>query len=161
MQDDLQDLLADIKALGYPIKLDTNGLRPQVLRRIVAAGLVDYVAMDVKNCPARYGETVGIPGLDLAPIEESLRFLLSGAVDYELRTTVSEEFHDEQAVAEMARWVQELVPGKKAKRFFIQPFVDRDSVLCPGLHTVQAEKVRRLREIVAICAENAEIRGNG
>ncbi len=158
-QEDLEALLRDIKALGYPIKLDTNGYRPAVLRDLVSRGLVDYVAMDVKNCPARYGETVGLPNLDLRPVEESLRFLTDAGVDYELRTTVVEEFHDAEAMAALGSWIQNVVSGKKVRRYFIQPFTDRDSILVPGLHTPNSEKVRVFREILAPFAENIEIRG--
>ena len=94
----LEDLLRRIKELGYLVKLDTNGSRPAVLKRLTEEKLVDYVAMDVKNSPARYGQTVGAEKLDIAPLEESLRFLLAGTVSYELRTTVVEEFHDPEAM---------------------------------------------------------------
>ena len=88
LRPDLPELLSQIKELGYPVKLDTNGGRPAQLRALAEAGLVDYVAMDVKNSPGRYGETAGVPGLDLAPFRESVSFLLQGTVDYEFRTTV-------------------------------------------------------------------------
>ncbi len=158
-QEDLEDLLTDIKAMGYPIKLDTNGYKPQALKKLVLGGLVDYVAMDVKNCPARYGETVGLSKLDMAPIEESLKFLLAGNVDYELRTTVSEEFHGPQDIEEMGKWLRELCAEKKISKFFLQPFTDRDTVLQPGLHTVPSEKVRLFQANLVPCAEIVEIRG--
>ena len=72
LQKDLPQLLRKIKELGYLVKLDTNGNRPDVLKAVVEAGLVDYVAMDVKNCPARYGQTAGIPHMTLQHIEESI-----------------------------------------------------------------------------------------
>ena len=78
LQPDLPDFLRRVKALGYAVKLDTNGGRPQVLRALAEEGLVDYVAMDIKNCPDRYAETAGVPGLDLAPIRESVEFLMGG-----------------------------------------------------------------------------------
>ena len=87
----LPGLLREIRALGYSVKLDTNGSHPQRLRAVVEAGLADYVAMDVKNSPGRYAETAGVPGLDLRPIRESVAFLLEGTVDYEFRTTVVEQ----------------------------------------------------------------------
>ena len=80
LQPDLPAFLARIKAMGYAVKLDTNGTLPRRLEAILATKLVDYVAMDVKNSPARYGQTVGAEKLDIAPLEESLRFLLAGTV---------------------------------------------------------------------------------
>ncbi len=158
-QEDLKELLRDIKALGYPIKLDTNGYRPAVLKDIVDRGLVDYVAMDVKNSPERYAQTVGLPNMALSRVEESLRFLMSGPVDYELRTTVSEEYHRTQDIEAMANWLHALCPDKKILRFFLQPFTDRDTVLQSGLHTVMPEKVRLFQRILEPYAENVEIRG--
>ena len=65
LRPDLKPLLEDIHALGYPVKLDTNGSHPRALVDLVERKLVDYVAMDVKNSPERYPETVGVPGLDV------------------------------------------------------------------------------------------------
>ena len=155
----LEALLHRIKELGYLIKLDTNGSRPAVLKALAENKLVDYVAMDVKNCPSRYGRTVGVERLDISPMEESLRFLLSGEVSYELRTTVVEELHDEAAALEMGRWLCELVPGTKPSRLFLQQFLDRDSVLVAGLHTPTAEKLEMLRQTLAPYVENVQIRG--
>ena len=155
----LAGLLRQIKALGYLVKLDTNGSRPAVLKALVAEKLVDYVAMDVKNCPARYGQTVGVERIDLAPMEESLAFLLSGAVDYEFRTTVVDEFHDEASIREMGQWLCSLVPGTKPKRLFLQLFRDRESVLFSGLHTPTGENTKLFADILRGYAEFVDIRG--
>lgn len=156
---DLEDLIQTIKALGYAVKLDTNGSRPEVLKRLVNNGLLDYVAMDVKNCPARYPETVGLAGINLAAVEESLTFLLSGAVDYELRTTVADELHDEQAFAEIGHWLARLSPKRQATRFFLQSYVDRDSVLCTGLHAPTEGKLAACRDALAPYVSKIFIRG--
>lgn len=155
----LGELLGSIKALGYSVKLDTNGSRPEVLKALAAQGLVDYVAMDVKNSPARYSETTGASQSLLPAITESLNFLLQGTVDYELRTTVVDELHDENSVAEMGSWLASLAPGRKVKRFFLQPFADRESVLMPGLHTPAKEKLAAFTALLAPFAETVELRG--
>ena len=155
----LEDLLRRVKALGYLIKLDTNGSRPAVLKRLVDSKLVDYVAMDVKNCPRRYGQTVGLEKMDLQPVEESLRFLLSGAVSHELRTTVVDEFHDAQAMEEMGQWLADLTAGAKPQRLFLQPFLDRDSVLVSGLHTPSAGQLAVFREKLGRYIETVQLRG--
>ena len=82
---DMAEFLRKIKDLGYAVKLDTNGSFPQRLRELVEAGLVDRVAVDIKNAPALYGKTIGVPGFDLGPVEETKNYLLSGAVEYELK----------------------------------------------------------------------------
>jgi len=155
----LAELLRQIKALGYLVKLDTNGSRPAVLKALVTENLIDYVAMDVKNAPARYGQTVGVKNMDITPLEESLCFLLSGAVDYELRTTVVDEFHDEDSIRDMGQWLCSLVPGVKPKRLFLQSFRDRDSVLVAGLHTPAAEKLAACKQQLSVFSEFMGIRG--
>ena len=130
---ELPEFLRQIKSLGYLVKLDTNGSNPALLKALVQEGLLDYVAMDIKNSPSRYGETVGLPRMDLTSIEESIRFLLEDNVGYEFRTTVVAQFHNEASVEEMGRWLASLVPGKKPRALYLQTFVDRESVLFAGL----------------------------
>ena len=159
LQNDLPDLLRKIKELGYLIKLDTNGNRPAVLKALVEEGLIDYVAMDIKNSPARYGETAGIPNMTLSHVEESIRYLLSGAVDFEFRTTVAEELHTPEDFTNIGLWLQTLGNHKKAPKFFIQPYVDRDSVLVTGLHTPSKEKLVLMQQNLAHFVESVHLRG--
>ena len=159
VQKDLPDLLRSIKALGYPVKLDTNGSNPTMLKALVAEGLVDYVAMDLKNSREKYSLTAGVAGLAMDKIEESLSFLLEGTLDYELRTTVVRELHEENDFRNMARWILELSSGKKAKRLFLQSFVDRDSVLCPGYTAAEEGEMANFLAEIQIAADSAKIRG--
>ena len=159
LQKDLPELLKGIKALGFSVKLDTNGSRPQVLKALVQAGLVDYVAMDVKNSPTCYGETTGVSRLELGDLEESLRFLIEGNANYELRTTVVAELHSEQSIAEMGRWLASLVPGKKPEKLFLQCFVDRDSVLEGGLHAPEEHQLQKYAAILTPYVGQALVRG--
>ena len=91
------DLLRKIRELGFPIKLDTNGTHPDRLRRAAAEGLIAYAAMDIKNSPERYAETIGLPSFDLGPVRESAAFLMSSGLDFEFRTTVVRELHDAES----------------------------------------------------------------
>ena len=149
----LPELLARIKELGYPVKLDTNGSHPERLRSLVRQGLVDYVAMDIKNSPERYGETVGVPALDLTPFQESVAFLLQGDVDYEFRTTVVREFHDSDSFQAIGPWLS------GARRYFLQCFVDRDTVLQEGLHPWDADSLRAFADLVRPYVHQVELRG--
>ena len=153
LRPDLPELLSQIKELGYPVKLDTNGGRPARLRALAERGLVDYVAMDVKNSPGRYGETAGTPGLDLAPFRESVSFLLQGTVDYEFRTTVVREFHDADSFKAIGPWIA------GAKRYFLQSFVDRDTVLQEGLHPWDGETLEGFADLVRPYVQQVELRG--
>ena len=155
---DLPVFLEKIKEMGFLVKLDTNGYRPQVLKDLVENKLVDYVAMDVKNSPATYGQTVGLEKMDLAAIEESLRFLIGGEVDYELRTTLVKPFHDRASIQDMGVWLGSLVPGKKPAKLFLQSFVDRDTVLFAGLSAPETEATQEFAKILEPFAEKVTIR---
>ena len=159
LQKALPDLLAKIKAMGFLAKLDTNGYRPEVLKNLIDGGLVDYVAMDVKNDPAGYARTAGVADLQIGRIEESLRLLLSGAVDYELRTTLVEPLHNVDSILGIREWLAILGAGKKVKKYFLQPFVDRDTVLFSDLKAPETAKLLQYRELLAACADKVEIRG--
>ena len=153
LRPELPQLAEKIKALGYPLKLDTNGNHPDTLRAMLEGGLVDYVAMDVKNAPERYAETVGVPDVDLAPVRESVSLLLEGRVDYEFRTTVIAELHDADSFAAIGEWI------RGAKQYFLQPFTDRETVPYQGLNAPPGEKLAEYLEIVRPFVQRAEIRG--
>lgn len=150
---DIAPLLREVRALGYAVKLDTNGTHPARLRALLDEGLVDYVAMDVKNSPERYAETVGVAGLDLAPIRESAALLMEGRVDYEFRTTVCRELHDDDAI----RGVGEFLAG--ARRIFLQPFADRDTVAFAGFSAPDMPTLERWAEILRGFVGEVGIRG--
>ncbi|MBQ2324363.1 MAG: anaerobic ribonucleoside-triphosphate reductase activating protein, partial [Oscillospiraceae bacterium] len=109
----LPELLEAIRALGFSTKLDTNGYHPAMLRELLERSLVDYVAMDVKNSPEKYAMTCGVPAVDLSPIRESIDLLRHGNADYEFRTTVVRELHEEADFAEIGK----MIAG--AKRYFL------------------------------------------
>ena len=138
----MPQLLEKIKALGYAIKLDTNGAFPEQLEAVVRAGLTDYVAMDIKNSPARYAETAGVPGLALTPIFRSVSFLLRATVDYEFRTTAVAELHDDASFLKLGDWLA------GAKRYYIQCFQPRETVLRTGLHAPSDAQLHHWAELV-------------
>ena len=149
----LGDFLAKIRSLGFPIKLDTNGSCPQGLRNLWERGLIDYVAMDLKNSPDRYAETAGVPGLDLDPVRESAAWLLEGHVDYEFRTTVVRQFHEAEDFLAMSEWIA------GAEQYFLQSFVDRESVLRPGLTPWGREDLERFADLVRPKVPSVRLRG--
>lgn len=153
MRRELPELLRKIKALGYPIKLDTNGSFPGRLKELVAEGLVDYVAMDIKNAPERYGETVGFPKLGLGPTQESIDFLLTGPVDYEFRTTVVQELHRPEDMAAIAEWI------RGAKRYYLQQFKQSERVPNGGLTAPSYQTMEEYLRIVREKIPAAELRG--
>ena len=105
MQKDIADYLYNIKELGLSVKIDTNGGYPEELENLIDRGLVDYVAMDIKNSPLRYEATVGTNNFSIEKIEQSKNILLSGRVDYEFRTTVVKELHTKESLLAAAQWI--------------------------------------------------------
>lgn len=124
---DLPEFIREIKNLGYAVKLDTNGTNPALLKSLALDGLVDYVAMDIKNCFEKYPQTVGVENFDITPIKESIDFLLSGAVDFEFRTTVVKQLHTVEDIERIAKEIS------SAKKYFIQNFVDSGNLIGQGL----------------------------
>ncbi|MCM1324918.1 MAG: anaerobic ribonucleoside-triphosphate reductase activating protein, partial [Acetobacter sp.] len=88
LQPDLIDFLKKIKALGFQVKLDSNGTAPKLLKELIENKLVDYIAMDIKNSRESYHKTAGNGHFNLKNIEESVEFLKQGKVPYEFRTTL-------------------------------------------------------------------------
>ena len=153
LRPELPALLEKVKALGYAVKLDTNGTFPERLEQVVRAGLADYVAMDVKNSPMRYAQTVGAMELDLAPIDKSVSFLLRGTVDYEFRTTAVAELHDDASFLSLADWLA------GARRYVIQCFEPRETVLQAELHAPSPAQLRRWAELVRPKISDVSLRG--
>ncbi len=153
LQPDIERFLYELKDRGYAVKLDTNGSFPDKLAGILELKLVDYVAMDVKNRPEKYAETIGLPQYDLAPVEQSMKVLRESGVDYEFRTTVVERFHTPDDIAALAQWIA------GAPRYFLQNFVDSGHLIdetCRGVpKAVMVEMLGRAREFVPA----AELRG--
>ena len=127
LQPDLPQFLSRIRKMGFGVKLDTNGFRPQVLKEIVNAGLVDYVAMDVKNCPGKYALTTGLPekrsGELWDTVLESIFFLMEGHVAYEFRTTVVGGLHTTEDIRQLAQ----LLRG--ADQWYLQQYHPADDVV--------------------------------
>ena len=150
---DLPDFIARIHEAGFPVKLDTNGNHPAMLAQLLDSGLVDYVAMDIKNSPEKYVQTIGLPSIDLAPIDESIKLLMTSDVDYEFRTTVVHPLHEAADFEEIGAWIQ------GAKRYFLQAFADRDTVPDRTLSAPSADDLQKYRDIATRYVQQAEIRG--
>ena len=151
---DMADFLRKIRELGYRIKLDTNGSFPERLESLIAEGLVDRVAMDVKNDPARYADTVGLRALDLGAVERSRDILMRGAVDYEFRTTVVKGLHTRESLLEAARWIA------GAKEYYLQQYKDSGDLLDPrGLGPFSNQEMHTLRDAVAEILPCVQLRG--
>lgn len=150
---DIFEKIRDIKSLGYKVKLDTNGSRPAILKKLVEAGLLDYVAMDIKNSPEKYFLTIGTNKIDFSSIQESVSFLINGTLEYEFRTTTIKEYHNARDFEEIAHWLE------GAKRYYIQRYIDSENCIAHGLHMVEKEKALVFKAILEKSISHVALRG--
>ncbi len=153
LQPGLKDFLKKIKDMGYSVKLDTNGYRPEILKDVVQSGLVDYVAMDIKNSREKYSLTCGLESMDMTKINESVEFLMSGVVDYEFRTTIVKELHNEDDIQDIVSWI------KGAKKYYLQGFSDSGDLICSGYSGYNKTDLQKLLNIAKNNFETVELRG--
>lgn len=153
LQKDIERFLYEIKEMGYAVKLDTNGSFPEKLKGILEIGLADYVAMDIKNSPSRYAETIGVKNFDIAPIQESINILRDSGVDYEFRTTVTENFHTVDDMRELSLWI------KDTPKYFLQNFVDSGQLIDNTCKGVPKATMYEMLDVVRLNIPDAQIRG--
>ena len=155
LQPGLKDFIKEVRRLGFKVKLDTNGYYPDRLREFVSEGLIDYVAMDVKAPLPKYPVTVGLPeaGFRSDEIRKSIRYLLSGAVDYEFRTTVVREFHTKEDLVAIAKMI------KGCKHYYLQQFVDSGRCIEQGFTAYDRDEMYEMKEAVAKYIPEVELRG--
>lgn len=135
LQRDLLEYMRRIKDLGYAVKLDTNGYRPDVMRKAVEEGLADYIAMDIKNSIGKYGLTAGIANFDISPILESISYLAEDNIPYEFRTTVVHELHSEEDFHEIGKMCS------SCHSYFLQTFSDKGDIIGKNLTTPTPEEM--------------------
>ena len=150
---DLPQLIERIKMLGYKVKLDTNGTNPAMLKKLIVTGLIDRVAMDIKNAPEDYPSTVGVAS-DMGKITESKELLLSGVIDYEFRTTVVKGIHTKESLVRAAEWIA------GAKEYYLQQFINSGNLISPeGLSEYNKEEMLDLLGAVIKYVPRAQLRG--
>ena len=151
---EIPDFIRRLKELGYRVKLDTNGSSPERLRALTEEKLVDYVAMDIKNGPSHYAETIGIPGYVTEAVEESKNYLLTEKIPYEFRTTVVRGLHTEESLLEAAEWI------RGAKAWYLQQFRDSGALIHgEGLSAFSEEEMQQLLRAVQEKLPAAKLRG--
>ena len=154
LQDETIDFIKEIKSLGYDIKLDTNGNYPQKMIYLLENGYIDYVAIDIKNSQEKYAETVGLSesAIDLNNLQISIDYLKSHDFQYEFRTTVVSEFHEEKDFVEIGKWI------RNSKKYYLQPYKDSENVITKGLHAPTDNDLLLYKKILQEYVPNVEIR---
>ena len=152
---ELPELIRSIKELGYLVKLDTNGTHPAIVRKLADEKLIDYVAMDIKSSRGHYARLAGSPGEKLlAAVEETAAFLMEGQLDYEFRTTVVRELHEQEDFEAIRDWLA------GARRYYLQAYLDSEHILKPGNYSsCSREELEGFAEILREKIPVVEIRG--
>lgn len=153
LQIDIAGFIKKIRQLGFLVKLDTNGCFPDKLSELIDEGLIDYVAVDIKNCPQKYALTVGKQDFDITNIKRTVEILKQGRIPYEFRTTVVKEFHSVDDIQKIGEWIN------GADKYYLQNFVDSGNLIGKNLHPVSRETLYEMAEKVRNSASIVEVRG--
>ena len=141
LQSDLESFIDKVKKMGLKIKIDTNGLNPKLLEKLIDSKKIDYVAMDIKNSLNKYSLTSGVVKINMQNILNSIELLKKGKVDYEFRTTIINEFHTLQDIFEIIK----LIGNSK---YYLQNFKNSEYVLDKNLTSFTEEKLVLWNEIL-------------
>ena len=152
LQPGLEAFVRRVKAMGYLVKLDTNGALPKQLKALLATGLIDYVAMDVKSSPEGYALATG-SGIDPAVFAESMEIIKQSGVAHEFRTTAVKGIHTVADFEAIGRWIG------AGERYFIQGFVDSHNLIGTGCEAFSADETEALLAAVKPYIPEAQIRG--
>ena len=154
---DLPELISEIKSRGYAVKLDTNGTNPEMLLSLINDGLLDYVAMDIKNSPEKYAKTISNSEFRISNFSEqitrSVDILMQGSVDFEFRTTLTRELHSPEDMEKIGEWI------RGEEKYFLQTYRDEGDLIEGGFTAYSREETEELLGIVKKYLPNAEIRG--
>ena len=150
---DLPFFIEKIKALGYKVKLDTNGTNPEMIKSLFDSGLCDYFAMDIKNNLQNYAKIIGFNEYDTKNVEKSVDYFLSGNTPYEFRTTLINEYHKKENIALIGKWI------KGADKYFLQKFKNSESCIQSHLSAVDEINVLEFLDILKKDIPNTYLRG--
>ena len=156
LQSDIAEFIKKVRALGYAVKLDTNGSFPEKLKTLIDEGLVDYVAVDIKNSPEKYEMTAGAKNI-LEKVKETVNILKEGKVDFEFRTTVCGNLHTVEDMRAIGEWL------RGTKNYFIQPFKDSGDIVAgadaAGAFACEKSHAEALLAVAKLYIPQTEIRG--
>lgn len=158
MHKGLVDFIGKIKEMEYLVKLDTNGFFPTKLKDLINKGLVDYVAMDIKNSPNNYGQAAGVSKLDIKKIHDSIEILKTSQIPFEFRTTAVKGIHTEKDFASIAKWIE------GPYLYFIQNYENSGETIATRtnetikMESFTKEELKTFLELIKEKVPNAKIR---
>jgi pyruvate formate lyase activating enzyme len=139
LQPDLKEFVRKAKKIGYLVKIDTNGSNPNQIKELIEEKLVDYISMDIKAPKGKYEELAGCK-VDFKRIEKSVELIKQEAPDYEFRTTFVPKLLEKADILEIARWL------KTSKRYYLQQFEQKTSLISPVMERVEPYPKKYLQE---------------
>ena len=151
LQKDLTQFIAKCKDTGVKIKLDSNGTNPETLKELIDKNLLDYVAMDIKNCKEKYSITANAK-IDLTHIQESIDILESSGIDHEFRTTLVKEFHTLADIEKIAQWLD------GTNKYYLQKFEDKGGCIQDGLNEVPIALAKQMQAAAKEYIKHVELR---
>lgn len=153
LQEDLPEFIKKVKELGFAVKLDTNGSRPQMLHRLLQDHLLDYIAMDIKSSKKHYPRTAGLHTIDLKAVEESAALIRSCGLPYEFRTTAVNGLHSLSDFEEIGDWLH----GSSA--YYLQNFEDSGDLIGAGYSAFSKAEMEQFRTVLLPHFQQVQIRG--
>ena len=153
LQPDLPQFIEKVRSLGYKIKLDTNGYRPEIISDLLDKNLLDYIAMDLKAGYSNYSKVCGVDNFHMTIINKSISIIEHSGINYEFRTTVVKEFRSEQDFQEISKMISSKSP------YYIQSFKDSDNVLTSGLSSCDTDTLNFYLSLVKKNIPNSSLRG--
>ncbi|MBQ7340284.1 MAG: anaerobic ribonucleoside-triphosphate reductase activating protein [Clostridia bacterium] len=150
---DLPEFCEKVKEIGYKVKLDTNGTNLPMVKTLIEHGLIDYIAMDIKNDLESYGDIIGIKNYNTEKVKNSVDFLLSNTFPYEFRTTLIKEYHTAENIEKIGQWI------KGARAYFMQKFKDGENCISAGLTPIDEKTAIEFSDIAKKYVQKVKLRG--
>ena len=151
---DIIDFVRSIKEMGFLVKLDTNGTLPERLQELCDTGLIDYVAIDIKNSFDKYSTTCGVDKIVVSKVIQSVNYLMNqNNFDYEFRTTVTSSLHTEEDIAGITSWIV------GCPHYYIQKYLRSENVIDPSCVECTDEQLKLFLQVAKQNISNAELRG--
>ncbi len=152
VQKGLKSFIKKVKEIGLKVKLDTNGFNPKLLEELINENLIDYVALDIKNCFNKYAKTCGLNKLIIDNIKESINILKNSNIDYEFRTTIMKEYHNIEDILKILSLIGD-------SKYYLQNFQDSENVVDKTIHGFSNDELLELESMLNIKYKNVKIRG--
>lgn len=154
LQSDLESFIEKVKALGFSVKLDTNGSFPEKLSALLEKGLLDYVAIDIKTSPERYAEVTGVTNESFFEnVKKSVELLKECGIPHEFRTTTAKELQTAEDFLKIGQWL------KGEKRYFLQQYESSGELVGKEMTPYEKEELEEFKKLMENFVEDVEIRG--